>query len=220
MTRPSGCEAVEYWAACTRSGVARLALVTGAGLALAGCGGGTRPTPAAPSTPRSPRPRRRATTDPGGPVGLRRRRPAPAGPASCTIGDLKVSLSAGEGAAGSTFYLVRLTNNSGAPAAPAGSAASRWSAPGQPADRRTGGPGREDTAHPSPSSPAPTPRRRCRSPSGANYPARKCRPVQAEGLPGLPARTRPTSVFVRSPATACRNTPVHLLKLSPYQPAG
>ena len=173
--------------------VAGIALVTVAGLALAGCGGQgtTKDTSASVS-----------------------------GPGHCTVGDLKVTLSPGEGAAGSTFYLVRLTNKTGATCRTGGFGGISLVGGGD--HRQIGAPAdrvEKTKLRPVTLKPGAYAEAKLQVTEGANYPAKKCRPVQAEGFRVYPPNET-TSVFVRGAATACRNTSVHLLKLSPYQPEG
>jgi hypothetical protein len=176
--------------------VAGVALVTLAGLALAGCG--------EPSTGGDAK-------DTGASV---------SGPGRCKLAHLKVSLSEGEGAAGSTFYLVRLTNKTRATCRTGGFGGVSLVGGGDgrqigaPADRVEKTKLRAVTLKAGASAEA-----KLQVSSAENYPANKCRPVQAEGFRVYPPNeTR--SAFVHSPATACRNDAVHLLRLSPYQPAG
>ena len=193
MTRHFGCDLSNTGVMHTIRG-AGVALLTLAGLAFAGCGG--------PST------------------GSDAKGASVSGPGRCAVADLKVTLSDGEGAAGSTFYLVRLTNKTGATCRTGGFGGVSLVGGGDgrqigaPADRVEKTKLRAVTLKPGDSAEA-----KLQVTSAENYPAKTCRPVRAEGFRVYPPnQTR--SAFVRSPATACRNDAVHLLRLSPYQPAG
>ncbi|MEO5708931.1 MAG: DUF4232 domain-containing protein [Nocardioidaceae bacterium] len=174
--------------------VAGVALLTVAGLALAGCAGDGS-----------------ASKDTSASV---------SGTSRCTVDDLKVRLSPGEGAAGSTFFLVRLTNTTGLTCRSGGFGGVSLVGGGDgrqigaPADRVEKPKLRVVTLKPGASAEA-----KLQLTEAANYPATKCRPVQAQGFRVYPPN-QTKSAFVRHPATACRNNAVHLLRLSPYQPAG
>jgi hypothetical protein len=174
--------------------VAGLALVTVAGLALAGCGDDGS-----------------AAKDTGSSL---------SGTGRCTVDDLKVELGDGEGAAGSTYYVVRVTNTS----------TSRCRTGGYGGVSLVGGgDGRQIGAaadrveksglRPVVLKPGASAEAKLQVSQADNYPAGKCQPVQAKGFRVYPPnQTR--SAFVRRATTACRGTAVHLLRLSPYRTAG
>ncbi|CAN5473768.1 hypothetical protein BH10ACT10_BH10ACT10_03250 [soil metagenome] len=174
--------------------VAGVALLTVAGLALAGCGDDGS-----------------ASQDTGASVSATGR---------CTVDDLEVRLSPGEGASGSTYFSVRLTNTTGRTCRTGGFGGVSLVGGGDgrqigaPADRVEKSRLRVVTLKPGASAEA-----KLQLTEAGNYPAAKCRPVLAQGFRVYPPNeTR--SAFVRHRATACRNNAVHLLRLSPYQPAG
>jgi hypothetical protein len=174
--------------------VAGVALVTAAVLSLAGCGDDGS-----------------AAKDTNASV---------SGTGRCTLDDLKVELGDGEGAAGSTYYVVRLTNTS----------TSRCRTGGYGGVSLVGGgDGRQIGAaadrvektklRPVVLKPGAAAEAKLQVSQAGSYPAGKCLPVQAKGFRVYPPnQTR--SAFVRRATTACRGTGVHLLRLSPYQPAG
>ena len=194
--------------------------LAGAALALAGCGGGTPSgTGSAGSTTTvTETPSGDATTEPTAGESGSSAPASPRGPASCTTADLKVSLSDGEGAAGSTFYAVRLTNSSDSPCRTGGfggvslvGAAGRQI--GAPADRTA-----KDTVTRITLRPGKAAEATLQVATAENFPAGRCRPARAKGFRVYPPdETR--SVFLAQPTTACRNARVHLLSLKPYQPA-
>jgi hypothetical protein len=142
------------------------------------------------------------------------------GPGRCTVHDLRITLSAGEGAAGSTFYLVRLTNKTGTTCRTGGFGGVALVGGGD--GRQIGAPAdrvQRTRLRPVILKAGASAEARLQVISADNYPVRKCRPAQAEGFRVYPPNeTR--SAFVRRAKTACRDDSVHLLKLSPYQPAG
>ena len=176
--------------------VAGTALLALAGLALGGCGGSASDS-----------------SDAGSGAAV-------SGPGRCTVADLKVGLSDGEGAAGSTYYLVRLTNTSKATCRTGGFGGVSLVGGGDgrqigaPADRVERTKLRPVTLKTGASAEA-----RLQVTTAENFPAKRCRPVQAEGFRVYPPNET-HSAFVRAATTACRTDSVHLLKLSPYQPAG
>jgi len=143
-----------------------------------------------------------------------------AGSAGCRTRDLKVSVSAGEGAAGSTFYTVRLKNVSMHSCRTGGfGGVSLVRAPngapvGAPADRVKKGAAKPLTLRPGDRAEATL-----QVTNAENYPAGKCQPTQAKGLRVYPPNeTR--SAFVAQPTTACGSAKVHLLSLAPYRLVG
>jgi hypothetical protein len=143
-----------------------------------------------------------------------------AGPAGCRTRDLRVTLSAGDGAAGSTFYSVRLRNVSMHPCRTGGfGGVSLVRAPhgapvGAPADRV-----KKSSAKPLTLRPGARAEATLQVTSAENYPAGKCQPTQAKGFRVYPPNeTR--SAFVAQPTPACRSAKVHLLSLAPYRLVG
>ena len=194
--------------------------LAGAALALSGCGGGTPAgTGSAGSTTTvTETPSGDATTDPTAGESDSSAPASPRGPASCTTADLEVSLSDGEGAAGSTFYAVRLTNSSDSPCRTGGfggvslvGAAGRQI--GAPADRTAKDTVTRITLRPGKAGGGDPPGGHRRELPGGPLP-----PGAGEGLPGLPARRDPLGV----PRAAHDRLPQRArapADLKPYQPA-
>ena len=194
--------------------------LAGAALALSGCGGSTpSDSSGAGSTATvTESPSGDATTEPTAGQSDSSAPASPRRPAGCTTADLKVSLSDGEGAAGSTFYAVRLTNTSASPCRTGGfGGVSLVGAGGRQigaaADRTA-----KDTATRFTLRPDGAAEATLQVVTAGNFPQARCRPAQAKGFRVYPPdETR--SVFLAQPTPACRSTRVHLLTLQPYQPA-
>jgi hypothetical protein len=194
--------------------------LTAAALALSGCGGTTSSGSgtAGSTTTVTETPSDDATAEPTAGQSDSSSPASPRGPAGCTTADLQVSLSDGEGAAGSTFYAVRLTNSSDSPCRTGGfGGVSLVGAGGRqigaPADRTAKETTTRITLRPGQAAEATL-----QVANAENYPAGRCRPARAKGFRVYPPdETR--SVFLARPTTACRNAGVHLLSLKPYQPA-
>jgi hypothetical protein len=138
----------------------------------------------------------------------------------CITADLRVSLSPGEGAAGSTYYSLRLANVSDHPCRTGGFGGvslveTPQGAPiGAPADRV-----KKSQARPVLLKPGGRAEATLQETNAENYSKDKCRPTRAKGLRVYPPNeTR--SAYVRHATTACRSAGVHLLSLSPYRAAG
>jgi Domain of unknown function (DUF4232) len=195
----------------------RLLAVT-AGLAVvAGCGGSpTNTSAAATSTPASAHSHPAKTHTPSSPSGT----PTPSGPARCTSKDLRVSLMGGEGAAGSTYYDLTLTNTSGHMCRTGGFGGvslvgdGNGTQIGAPADRTEPGKVRAITLRPDGRAAATL-----RVTNAENYSPSKCEPAPAEGFRVYPPNET-HAVYVAQGSTGCRNDSVHLLTLTPYQPVG
>jgi hypothetical protein len=203
-----------------------LGVVLGAVL-LGGCGGGgeggpspaspassTAPTSASASAPASASPSVSASVSESSGATMSNE-PATA---ECRVGDLRFHLSPGEGAAGSTYYRLRMTNTSSAPCASGGYGgvslvAEPGGAPiGAPADRVEPGRRTVFTLRPGEAAEATL-----RETNAGNYPRPRCHPAPARGLRVYPPdETR--STFVHHATTACSAAGVHLLQLSPYTP--
>lgn len=193
---------------------AHLLVLAGATLALGACGG----TPsdsgnasASISKPQTPK----STATPITPSASVQ---SPAGPARCRTADLRVTLSAGEGTAGSIYYKVVLTNRSGAACRTGGYGGvslvggGNGSPIGAPADRAARDKVTAITLRPGRRAEATL-----QVTTAENYPAKRCRPTAAAGFRIYPPNET-HSVFVKRAVTACANPAVHLLTLSPYQP--
>ena len=133
---------------------------------------------------------------------------------------LDLGLTDGEGAAGSTYYRLVLTNTSGHTCRTGGFGGvslvggGNGSQIGAPADRSKSGQVKRLLLKPTAKAEATL-----QVANAENYPASKCRPAPAEGFRVYPPNeTR--SAYVESAATGCRNHAVHLLTLSPYAVVG
>jgi hypothetical protein len=203
-----------------------LGVVLGAVL-LGGCGGGgeggpspaspassTAPTSASASAPASASPSVSASVSESSGA-TTSNEPATA---ECRVGDLRFHLSPGEGAAGSTYYRLRMTNTSSAPCASGGYGgvslvAEPGGAPiGAPADRLQPGRRTPFTLRPGAAAEATL-----RDTDAGNYPRSRCHPTSARGLRVYPP-DETHSTFVPLATTACSAGGVHLLQLSPYAP--
>lgn len=142
---------------------------------------------------------------------------SPSVPAACRTADLRVKLGAGNGAAGSTYYPLRITNTSGHPCRTGGFGgvslvASATGKPiGAPADRTQRG-----KAKPIVLDSGQRAHATLQMANAQNFPTGKCHPVQAKGFRVYPPNET-HSAFVKRPTTACQNAKVHLLSLTPYQ---
>lgn len=137
--------------------------------------------------------------------------------ARCAFGDLKVSLGRSEGAAGSTFVPVRLTNTSGRACRTGGfGGASLVISPrsepvGAPADRTD-----QASAKPLVLRPGGRVVATLQVSQAGNYSATKCQPVPTKGLRIYPPN-QTQAAYVAFGSTACQSGQVHLLQLKPYQ---
>ena len=142
---------------------------------------------------------------------------APAAPARCTIDDVKVTLGAAEGAAGSTFLPVRMTNTAGRPCRTGGFGgvslviSPRSEPVGAPADRV-----QQDTAKPIVLKPGGHADATLRITEAGNFSTTKCHPTPTQGLRVYPPNET-HAAYVPHRTTACESTKVHLLELRPYQ---
>jgi hypothetical protein len=193
----------------------RLLAVTASLAVLAGCGGSPSNT-SADSTPNSAH-SHQAKQQSGSSSSAS---PTPGGPARCATKDLRVSLTGGEGAAGSTYFELTLTNTSGRPCRTGGFGGvslvgdGNGTQIGAPADRTETDKVRAITLQPDGKATATL-----RETNAENYSASRCRPVPAEGFRVYPPNET-HATYVAHGSTGCRNEKVHLLTLSPYQPVG
>lgn len=209
----------------TSSGIRRHLLVilvtASVTLLLAGCGssGGGGDEPASPSAGVSPSTSAGSSPTSSTSTSSASSSPSPTGPRPCATSDLRVSRSRGEGAAGSTFYTLRLTDIADQPCRTGGFGGVSFvhtptGAPvGAPAVRVNKGQARPLVLQPGDRAEAVL-----QQANAGNFSAGTCRPVAVQGLRVYPPNeTR--SAFVRLATTACRSAQVHLLSLSPYRPA-
>ena len=193
----------------------RLLAVTAGLVVLAGCGGSPSNTSAGTaSTPTHARPAKQHTGASSSAT------PTPSGPARCTTKDLRVSLTGGEGAAGSTYYQLTLTNTSGHVCRTGGFGGvsqvggGNGTQIGAPADRTEADKVRAITLRPDGGATATL-----RVTNAENYSPAKCDPTPAQGFRVYPPNETHAAYVARG-STGCRNPKVHLLSLTPYQPAG
>jgi hypothetical protein len=144
---------------------------------------------------------------------------APAVPA-CRTGDLDVGVRGGDGAMGSRYFYVVLTNRSGHACRTGGYGgvsmvgAGNGTQIGAPADR-------DSSVKPVAITLQPGDRARARLQvaEAGNYSAAKCDPATAQGFRVYPPNET-HSAYVAEPVDGCRSATVHLMTLQPYRPAG
>ena len=195
----------------------RLLAVTAGLVVLAGCGGSPSNTSADTGSASTSKPSHAAKKQTGSSSSAA---PTPSGPARCTTKDLRVSLTGGEGAAGSTYYDLTLTNTSGQVCRTGGFGGvslvgdGNGTQIGAPADRTEPGKVRAITLRPDGRATATL-----RVTNAENYSPSKCDPAAAEGFRVYPPNET-HAAYVAQGSTGCRNDTVHLLTLTPYQPVG
>ena len=142
----------------------------------------------------------------------------PAGPPGCTTSALTVSLGAGNGAAGSTYYPIGFTNSSG-------SACTLYGFPGvsfvSAASKQVGAAATEDSTYPRQLvtlAPGATAHASLRVVDAANYPASTCKPVAVQRLRVFPPN-QTTALYISLAVTACSNPSVQILTVQTVQPA-
>ncbi|MGA8993745.1 MAG: DUF4232 domain-containing protein [Nocardioidaceae bacterium] len=205
---------------------ALVAAATLAALLLAGCGSGDQTATTASSTSSStttpatsPDPADDPADDPASDDGATAASPRPAAVPACGTGDLRVTLAGEEGAAGSTYLTIRLTNRSTDSCRTGGYGgvslvtAAQGDPLGAPADRVAAGQRRPLQLAPGESADATL-----RVTRAGNFSRARCRPARASGLRIYPPN-QTESVFLRRATPGCRASGVHLLQLSPYAPA-
>ena len=195
----------------------RLLAVTAGLVVLAGCGGSPSNTSADTGSASTSKPSHAPKKQTGSSSSAA---PTPSGPARCTTKDLRVSLTGGEGAAGSTYYDLTLTNTSGHVCRTGGFGGvslvgdGNGTQIGAPADRTEPGKVRAITLRPDGRAAATL-----RVTNAENYSPSKCKPAPAEGFRVYPPNET-HAAYVAQGSTGCRNDTVHLLTLTPYQPVG
>ena len=195
MTRHSGCDVSNTGRMHTTAAARR---APPAWPSLAGCGGSPSDTSAGTTVAvrraRTRRPRRSTRLLSGA-------APTPSGPARCTVADLRVALSGGEGAAGSTYYLAPAHQHLRPPCRTGGFGGVSLVGDGDgtqigaPADRTE-----QASCGRSPCSRAAAAEATLRVTNAENYPARSAAPRRPRGS----GSTRPneTHVGLRRPAAA------------------
>lgn len=138
-------------------------------------------------------------------------------PPRCVLGDLKVTLGPSEGAAGSTFIPLRITNTSTHPCRTRGfGGVSLVDSPraeplGAPADRS-----RKSDVKPVVLQPGKRATATVQQANAENFSQAKCHPIPATGFRVYPP-DETHAAYVPHRATACGSPAVHLLTLTPYQ---
>ena len=195
----------------------RLLAVTAALAVIAGCGGSPSNTSAGATSPPASTHSHAAQQHTASSSSAT---PSPSGPARCTTTDLRVALTGGEGAAGSTYYELTLTNTSGQACRTGGFGGvslvgdGSGTQIGAPADRTETGKVRAITLQPDGQAKATL-----RVTNAENYSPSKCDPAPAEGFRIYPPNET-HAAYVAQGSTGCRKDTVHLLTLTPYQPVG
>jgi hypothetical protein len=143
--------------------------------------------------------------------------PAQAGPPACGTPALTASLGSGNGAAGSTYYAVDFTNNSG-------SACGLYGYPGvsfvTAAGSQVGAAATEDPTYPRQLvtlAPGATAHATLRVVEALNYPASTCHPVTVQRIRVFPPN-QTTSLSISLAATACTNASLQILSVQTVQP--
>jgi len=196
--------------ATARKATVVAALAVAAGL-LAGCGSSPSPsaqptatvtvTVTAPATSRAP------ANSPA----------PPAGPAACPTRALTVSVGAGNGAAGSTYYPIEFTNSSG-------TTCSLYGYPGvsfvTASGTQVGAAATEDPTYPRilvTLAPGSTVHAEMRITDAQNYPPSICDPASAAQLRIFPPG-QTSALYVGTTAMGCSNTSVQILSVQTVQP--
>jgi hypothetical protein len=144
---------------------------------------------------------------------------APAVP-RCTTADVRITLQAGDGAAGSVYSVLRMRNTSAAPCRTSGFGGVSYvvrpggAQVGAAADRVQRGRVKPLTVQPGAGVQATL-----REVSPDNYPRGECHLTRVAGLRVYPP-DETHAVFVAHPTQACSADTVHLLELAPYAAEG
>lgn len=193
-------------------GVAAATVVAGL---LVGCGSVTTVTVTVPpsSAPPSPAPPGSPSSPAAAPT------PTLAGPPGCATSVLSGSLGPASGAAGSSYYPIRLTNTSSA-------ACTLYGYPGvsfvTAAGRQVGAAATEDPVFPRrlvTLGPGDTAHAELQVTVAQNYPASTCSPVAVHRLKVYPPG-QTAALFIPITATACAKSSVQILTVQTVQPGG
>jgi hypothetical protein len=198
-----------------RRAFAAAACVTTAGI-LAACGSSSGPTtqPTKTITVTVPAPSAPATS-PATPTPATA--PAPAGPPGCATAALTASIGAGSGAAGSSYFPIRLTNASS-------STCSLYGYPGvsfvTAGGAQVGAAAAEDSTYPRQLitlAPGVAAHAEMRIVNAQGYPPTTCHPVTVHRLKIFPPG-QTSALYVTLTATACSNPSVQILGVQTVQP--
>ncbi len=208
----------------SRAGVAGLALLA---VALSGCTNSSTPSAGAPT--RSPRPSA-STSSPSQPPTASQTSSAAVSPSMspsmsatpshsapatplCTSAHLEASLSSGGGAAGTTYYRLRLTNTGSATCHTGGYPGvslvgnHNGTQIGAPADRK------QQSVRAVTLAPGRTASATLGVGTAENYPPHRCKPAAADGFRIYPPNET-HALFVAHQTMGCRNTAVRLLQIA------
>jgi hypothetical protein len=208
-----------------------LALLGGLGVALllSGCGNTTQGdaqgqaqgasqgtvsahTSKSPTAPGSPH---TAGTAGGGSDGSS----SDSGPAQCTTSQLDASLEGGDGAAGSTYYQLVLTNTGGRPCTTGGFGGVSYVGGGD--GTQIGAAAVREQKHRARTivlQPGGKATATLQEAEAANYDEATCRPKPADGLRIYPPNNTESLFVKQRGAVGCQNQKVQLLFLRPYRP--
>lgn len=194
-----------------------LALAGGVGVALllSGCGN-TAPTQGAVTAHTSKKPSVHTSTTAEAGSG---ESSAPSGPEQCATSQLDASLQAGDGAAGSTYYQVVLTNTGDQPCKTGGFGGVSFVGGGDgtqigaAAVREDEGQAKTIVLQPGDRASATL-----QESEAGNYDKATCKPTPADGLRVYPPNTTESLFVKQDGAVGCANSKVRLLFLRPYQP--
>jgi len=141
----------------------------------------------------------------------------PTGPPACKTSGLAASLGPGNGTAGSTYYPIEFTSNSGATCTLYGYPGVSFLAA---SGGQVGAAATEDPAYPRrlvTLAPGAAAHAELRVTDAMNYPASACRPVTVHRLRVFPpGQTSP--LYLALSATACTSTSVQILSVQTVQP--
>jgi hypothetical protein len=142
--------------------------------------------------------------------------PTPSGPAQCATADLKASIDDGDGAMGSIYYTITITNDGSAACKSGGYGGVSYV--GGEAGTEIGAPAtRDDSVKPTAIvlQPGESMKAQLQETQYENYDQAQCQPVKVQGLKIIPPdQTEP--LFVPHKKKACSNAQVQLLSLQPY----
>jgi hypothetical protein len=201
--------------------VAAAAALSGLAVAAAGCGSSSsqagQPTGTKTVTAKATPP---ASTAPATPTSSATPTPTPSGPQPCPASALRAALGSGNGAAGSTYYPLELTNTSG-------SACTLFGYPGVSFVTGAGGSqiGRAASRNPALSdelvtlAPGAVAHSTLQVVDAANYPPGRCHMVTAHLLKIYPPnQTAPLYLGFTAPACTAQGNGVHILSVQAVRP--
>ena len=197
-----------------------LALLGGVGVALllSGCGN-TAPTQGAVSAHTSKKPTMHSSTTAQAGSGESSSSSSTSGPAQCATSQLHASLGAGDGAAGSTYYQVVLTNTGDQPCKTGGFGGISFVGGGDgtqigaAAKRQQESQARTIVLQPGDKTSATL-----QEVDPGSYDKSTCKPTPVDGLRIYPPNNTESLFVKQDGAVGCAKQKVQLLFLRPYQP--